>query len=252
MRSVADDDAPALRAVEEDGAAVMPELLDLLVPTGSRVDGLLYDDREHALLSIPMGAPHVLMRWVSTHGGPFALSIHLVSSKGFIGLAGYREPVTVLSDADILRARAEGELTLEPFVEAHLTPNGYDVSVEEVAVPSKDLRVREGVARVPPLTRFAVSTRETVTLGRRIAGQIWLRTTWARRGVLASFGMIDAGFSGTLTFGALNASDAVLELPVGERFAQIVFVRLASEASATYEKRSGTYQGQRGVTLERP
>lgn len=160
--------------------------------------------------------------------------------------------MAVLSDADILRARAARELTIEPFIEDHLTPNGYDVSIEEVAVPSQDLHVRDGVARIPPLTRFAVSTRETVTLGRGIAGQIWLRTTWARRGVLASFGMIDAGFSGTLTFGALNASDAVLELPVGERFAQVVFLRLASDASATYEKRSGTYQGQRGVTLDRP
>src|SRR5436309_2994894 len=78
------------------------------------------------------------------------------------------------------------------------------------------------------------------------------RTTWARRGVLAAFGMIDAGFSGTLTFGALNGGSDVLELPIGERFAQIVFLSLESPSSETYEKRSGTYQGQRGVTLERP
>lgn len=158
----------------------------------------------------------------------------------------------VLSDADILARRAKGELTIEPFAERSLTPNGYDVTIEEVAVPSADLRVREGVARVPALTRFAVSTRETVTLGRHLAAQIWLRTTWARRGVLASFGMIDAGFSGTLTFGAFNASDAALEIPIGERFAQIVFLALESGASETYERRSGTYQGQRGVTLGRP
>ncbi len=160
--------------------------------------------------------------------------------------------MTVLSDADILQALAQGELRIEPFVEAHLTPNGYDVSIAEVAVPSKELHVREGVARVPPLARLAVGTRETVTLGPHVAGQIWLRTTWARRGVLASFGMIDAGFSGTLTFGAFNASDATLELPIGDRFAQLVFLRLATGASETYEKRSGTYQGQRGVTLDRP
>jgi dCTP deaminase len=158
----------------------------------------------------------------------------------------------VLSDADILRWRAKGELEIEPFEPKNLTPNGYDVMIEEVAVPSKDLTFTEGVARVPPLTRFAVSTRESVRLGRHLAGQIWLRTTWARRGVVASFGMIDAGFSGTLTFGALNASDAVLELPIGERFAQIVFSTLESPASETYEKRSGTYQGQKGVTLDRP
>ena len=160
--------------------------------------------------------------------------------------------MAVLSDATILAFRAKGEITIEPFVEKSLTPNGYDVSIEEVAVPSTGQRVREGIAHVPPLTRFAVSTRETVTLGRHIVGQIWLRTTWARRGVLASFGMIDAGFSGTLTFGAFNGSDAVLDVPVGERFAQVVFHELESPAAATYDERSGTYQGQRGVTLDRP
>src|SRR6266704_1738381 len=103
-----------------------------------------------------------------------------------------------------------------------------------------------------PMTRFAVSTRESVSLGRHVAGQLWLRTTWARRGVLAAFGMIDAGFSGTLTFGALNGASEVLEVPIGERFAQVVFLSLESPSAETYEKRSGTYQGQRGVTLERP
>ncbi len=158
----------------------------------------------------------------------------------------------LLSDADILAYRAKGELSIEPFLESSLTPNGYDVSVEEVALPATGDRVRSGVAHVPGMSRFAVSTREAVTLGRHVAGQIWLRTTWARRGVLASFGMIDAGFSGTLTFGAFNAASSPLELPIGDRFAQIVFQTLESPAAATYDKRSGTYQGQRGVTLDRP
>ncbi len=160
--------------------------------------------------------------------------------------------MAVLSDADIVRRRAAGSLKIDPFAETNLTPNGYDVTVAEVLVPSKDLRFQEGTAHVPSLTRFAVGTRETITLGRDLAGQIWLRTTWARRGVVASFGIIDAGFSGNLTFGAFNASDAVLDVPIGERFAQIIFLPLDSEAAATYEKRSGRYQGQRGVTLDRP
>ncbi len=160
--------------------------------------------------------------------------------------------VGVLSDADVRRYVAKGEIQIEPFAEENLTPNGYDVSVEEVVVPSTGARTTEGTARVPPTTRFAVSTRETVRLGRHVVAQIWLRTTWARRGVIASFGMIDAGFSGTLTFGAFNGASDVLELPIGERFAQIVFLALDSPASETYDRRSGTYQGQKGVTLERP
>ena len=158
----------------------------------------------------------------------------------------------LLSDADIRRYRAKGELSIEPFVETNLTPNGYDVSIEEVVIPSIETKPVTGPARIPPTTRFAISTRETVRLSRHLAGQIWLRTTWARRGVVASFGLIDAGFSGTLTFGAFNASSVVLEIPNGERFAQVVFLTLDSPASETYDRRSGTYQGQKGVTLGRP
>jgi deoxycytidine triphosphate deaminase len=64
--------------------------------------------------------------------------------------------------------------------------------------------------------------------------------------------MIDAGFSGTLTFGALNAADGTLEISIGDRFAQVVFMTLDSPASLTYDRRSGTWQNQKGVTLERP
>jgi dCTP deaminase len=155
----------------------------------------------------------------------------------------------LLSDADILQYVAKGEIGIEPFDPENLTPNGYDVSVDEVVVPA--VKGKPDPNRIPPGTRFAVSTRETIRLGRHVAGQIWLRTTWARRGVIASFGIIDAGFSGTLTFGAFNASSEPLDLPIGERFAQVVFLSLESPASETYERRSGTYQHQKGVTLGR-
>jgi len=158
----------------------------------------------------------------------------------------------LLSDTDIRHYLAKGEIQIEPFDERNLTPNGYDVSIEEVVVPTAKGRTRPAAALIPPATRFAVSTRESIRLGPHVAGQIWLRTTWARRGVVAAFGMIDAGFSGTLTFGAFNGSSHALEVPIGERFAQLVFLTLDSPASETYEKRSGTYQGQKGVTLERP
>lgn len=158
--------------------------------------------------------------------------------------------MALLSDGDIRRYIAKGEIQIEPFDERNLTPNGYDVSIEEVVIPAG--KGRSATTRIPPGARFAVSTRESIRLGRHVAGQIWLRTTWARRGVVAAFGMIDAGFSGTLTFGAFNASSDPIDLPIGDRFAQVVFLTLDSPASETYERRSGTYQGQKGVTLERP
>lgn len=170
--------------------------------------------------------------------------------EGLLGPANYPAPVGLLSDADIRRYLAKGEIAIEPFEEGNLTPNGYDVTVEEIVVPAAGGRRRSD--RIPPATRFAVSTRESLRLGRHVAGQIWLRTTWARRGVVAAFGMIDAGFSGTLTFGAFNGSSEPLDLPIGDRFAQVVFLTLDTPASETYDQRSGTYQGQRGVTLGQP
>jgi len=160
-----------------------------------------------------------------------------------------RPGLTVLSDRDILAAIARGELAIDPLDERRLTPNGYDLGVAEVALPDSGTRFTEGTARVPPRARFAVSTQERVRLGAGLTGQLWLRTTWARRGVLASFGRVDAGFDGMLTLAAHNASESELELPVGATFAQLVIEPLTSDAAATYEERSGHYQHQQGVTL---
>ena len=157
--------------------------------------------------------------------------------------------MTTLRDSYIRAAIERGDMDIEPFSDEALTPNGYDLAIAEVMLPDTGGRWTEGVALVPPMTRFMVSTLERVRLGGAFSAQLWLRTTWARRGVLASFGRIDAGFDGTLTFGALNASNSPLELPLGETFAQLVVEDLTGRADVLYAERSGHYQDQRGVTM---
>ncbi len=160
--------------------------------------------------------------------------------------------MAVLSDRDILKAIEGRRLRIGGFKPENLTPNGYDLTIAEVAIVTvKPQTVREGTAKVPPQTRFAVSTLEVVDLGPDITAQLWLRTTWARQGVLASFGKVDAGFRGTLTLGGFNANPfGPLELPIGERFAQIVFEDLTSPAGKVYAERSGHWQDQEGVRLK--
>ncbi len=145
----------------------------------------------------------------------------------------------------------EGRLSIEPFKEKSLTPNGYDLSISEIYIPSVERKITEGVAGIPQMTWFALSTEEYVKFGPEITAQLWIRTSWARKGIIAAFGKIDAGFHGTLTFSAFNASQKTVEFSIGERFAQMVFEFLAESAELEYSKRSGHYQGQRGVTLER-
>jgi len=108
----------------------------------------------------------------------------------------------------------------------------------------------EGTAIIPSRSMFFVSTIERVELPNDVAAQLWTRTSWIRKGVMVGLGKVDAGFRGTLTFTAFNASEKDLELPIGSRFVQIVFERMHSPVAQTYEKRSGNYQNQSGVTLE--
>jgi len=158
--------------------------------------------------------------------------------------------MAVLSDADIIDMLAKGSLKIECYQESNLTPNGYDVTVEEVYIPSTGKRFSEGTASIPGSSWFVVGTKEYLMLPPDLVGEIWIRTTWARRGVLSSFGRIDAGFHGNLTFSAYNVSKESIEVCIGDRFAQVVFSELRSPSRRSYDERSGNYQGQRGITLE--
>lgn len=160
--------------------------------------------------------------------------------------------MTILSDSDIYEYLRSKRLLIRDFKEENLTPNGYDLTIAEVSIPGMKREVREGTAEIPPQTWFAISTKERVEMGDDISAQLWIRTSWARRGVMSSFGRIDAGFQGSLTLSAFNSSDDVINVPIGETFAQMVFERLESPAAKKYEERSGHYQSQEGITLEKP
>jgi len=153
----------------------------------------------------------------------------------------------LLSDDQINDLIKKDELSIEKFNDQNLTPNGYDLTIAEVVVEER--RPQEcGECVVPQDTWFAVSTKEYVAFPSYIAGELWIRTTWARRGVISSFGLVDAGFEGDLTLSAYN-SYRELELPIGETFAQLTFHLLSDESGKEYSERSGNYQGQKGVTL---
>lgn len=87
-------------------------------------------------------------------------------------------------------------------------------------------------------------------MGAQITSQLWIRSSYARKGIMASFGKVDAGFHGTLTLSCFNSNDEPLQIPIGDRFCQIVFENLASMPSELYDKKSGTYQNQLGIKLK--
>ena len=157
--------------------------------------------------------------------------------------------MSILSDIDIKRCIQKNELGIEPFVEKNLTPNGYDLSIDEIFIKKTNEHIKEGTAVIPPLTWFAISTKEFVKMGAQITSQLWIRSSYARKGIMASFGKVDAGFHGTLTISCFNSNDEEIEIPIGDRFCQIVFERMESMPSELYDKKSGNYQNQRGIKL---
>jgi len=157
----------------------------------------------------------------------------------------------ILSDLDILKLIENKELGIEPFVEKNLTPNGYDLSIEEVYIKKTDNHIKKDVAVIPPQTWFAISTKEFVKMGPKVTSQLWIRSSYARKGVMASFGKVDAGFHGNLTISCFNSNDEPLKIPIGDRFCQIVFENMSSVPSELYDKKSGNYHNQRGIKLKK-
>jgi len=158
--------------------------------------------------------------------------------------------MTILSDIDIKKSLEKKDLSIEPFEDKNLTPNGYDLSIDEIFIKKTNEHIRNGIAKIPPLTWFAISTKEYIKMGSQITSQLWIRSSYARKGIMASFGKVDAGFHGTLTISCFNSNDEPLQIPIGDKFCQIVFENLASTPSELYDKKSGTYQGQLGIKLK--
>ncbi len=92
--------------------------------------------------------------------------------------------MVVLSDRTIEDLVARGILGIEPYDPECQTPNGYDLRIGEIYHDGK--RIKEGKVRVNGW--FAVSTVEYIRMPPDIIGNLWIRTSWARKGVMASFG----------------------------------------------------------------
>ena len=158
--------------------------------------------------------------------------------------------MSILSDRDLLDRLEKATMRIDPFRERNLTPNGYDLTALEVYFKSPEAKVTMGTAYLDPGAWCLVSTEEYLEMPPDVAGTLWLRSSYVRKGLLAGFGLVDAGFKGTLTFSITNVGPNRVALPIGERICQISYVRLSTAPEQLYGERSGTYQGQRGVTLD--
>ena len=182
----------------------------------------------------------------------------------------------ILSDFDLRSEVQAKRIIIDPFYGTSLTSNGYDLSVGEIVIERADsngifiphkyvgkklkymtgkdfidvvVKGKEPI-EIPPMTAFLVSTVEQIVLQANTGASLYLKSKWARKNVMATFGFVDAGFNGTLTLSLFNASRNPLYIALGDRIVQICFHRLSSRAELDYAKRSGHFQNESGVTVE--
>ncbi|WP_297438924.1 dCTP deaminase [Thermococcus sp.] len=138
------------------------------------------------------------------------------------------------------------EIMIEPFNEGSLQPAGYDLSVGKEAYMNGELIDVEGTGKVviPPKTHALILTLERLKLPDNIMGDMKLRSSLAREGLLGSFAWVDPGWDGRLTLAVFNSGNEPVELFHGERFVQIAFIRLEGPSKHPYR---GRYQGSQGI-----
>lgn len=137
----------------------------------------------------------------------------------------------IVSDGTILDLLQSGALSIEPFDQSKLTPNGYDFSITERVM-------------IAPGQGVQVETVESVSIPGFMGSMMFLRSSYARRGIVASFGFVDAGFKGKIRFYLKNLGEESIEIIKEKGVFQMIFLTLDKEAVKTYALRSGHYQNQ--------
>lgn len=180
----------------------------------------------------------------------------------------------LLSDRDIAKLCASGEIEIDPYDPQMIQPASIDVrldryfrlfdnhkySVINPALPQDDLTHLVDVGQSAPFVlhpgEFVLgSTLERVQLADNLAARLEGKSSLGRLGLLthSTAGFIDPGFNGHVTLELSNTATMPILLYPGMKIGQLCFFQLSSSAEKPYgsRERGSRYQGQRGPTASR-
>lgn len=174
--------------------------------------------------------------------------------------------MSILVDFEIRDQIACGRLILDPFEDALVQPNSYDVRLadnfswheksDEVIDPYQSESVLTSLVHqdsesivIQPGQFILGATLEKICLPRDIVGQLTGKSSLARLGVMVhvTAGFIDAGFShppAQVTLEIVNVGNRPVRLHAGMPIGQMVFTRTAECQVAYNEKPGAKYNGQ--------
>jgi len=180
--------------------------------------------------------------------------------------------MTVLSDQDIGRELAYGDLDVSPVdLDEQLQPASLDIrlgdvfGVYEFPEEKKHIDVREddideflvekeigeeGWFVVEPDKFYLANTKEEISIPDYLEAELMGRSSLARLGIEIhqTAGLFDPGFSDS--DGVLEITNVLgkpVKLYTGMRIGQLVFKRLESRSNNPYNSDDNKYQGQKGA-----
>ena len=156
-----------------------------------------------------------------------------------------------MNDAQILEAVRKKELVISDFDEGKLKGASYDLTLgKEALVSNRDQKVVLGPDIASGLTLEAgdfalVITSESIKLPMNMAGNIGMRSTLARMGLILLHGMqIDPGFEGHLRFGLYNAAPRRITLDYEDDICMVEFHKLSANATKQCPRNEDLIKGR--------
>jgi dCTP deaminase len=158
----------------------------------------------------------------------------------------------ILTDRQIEKAQADGEIRIEPFDSNQLQPASYDLRVGEQGITTSSKKKidikKDGFLVVNPGDFAVVLIHEDIRLGTQYVGRFGLRSRYARKGLIATTGLqVDPGYEGKLIVGITNLTPKPVTLPYKDDFLSIEIHRLPEPVSKPY---CGQYQGRKELGPE--
>jgi len=180
----------------------------------------------------------------------------------------------LLSDIDIKKDIASGDISVSPLSEKDIQPSSIDLRVSnEFRVfenhkytkidPSKEqpdlttlVKVRKGDPFILHPGEFVLgSTFEKISLSNKVVARLEGKSSLGRVGLLihSTAGFVDPGFNGHLTLELSNVASLPIVIHPEMKIGQISFYYLHSPSSAIYgsEILGSKYQDQKGPTPSR-
>ena len=125
---------------------------------------------------------------------------------------------------------------------------GYTISLDS-KIEYREVKPTNGKVIMTPHSFLLGTTQEYIDLPDDLTAFVEGRSSIGRIGLFVqNAGWVDPGFKGQITLELYNASDNTIELEVGRRVAQLVFVKMSNACEFPYR---GKYQDQIGATESR-